>query len=590
MATGEERMSDSKKRSEEREAMVRLFQYASEHGYVTYQSICDHLPDEIKQTKEAREIVANILRNLEIKVYNFVADQEYLLNEGKVQLRSEFDIEEQAEAAISSLGDIRTDPLLMYMREMSSSESSLTHKQETEIFERVEQAKQNIVEVLSFYPNVMDYIISEVSAKLVASKTQVELLHDIFDTPNTNDLWKQTNDLVKKVNVVRNEIKNCPKEELKKLEKWQQKQTALMIRFSFSKKLLKKLISMAHDECKEAKIIEAKIAKCCVHKMGMDRSSFLKYFIGNETNPKWIGSLSSNVFKRHTSDYIPEVEDLQRQYGRIVKKSGLSSLGDIWILDFRLSDKEKIAQKANKEMIEANLRLVITLASKYTNHGVSFLDLIQEGNIGLMKAVDKFEYRRGFRFFVYATWWIRQAMTRAIADHGRTIRIPVHMVDAMNSLERVQQQLIQQNGEEPTEEEIAEHMKESVDKVRRILKIAEEPKLLEAVALNNDPTAMDFIDETELADPQNILLNKYSQKVLARVLKEVLSPREAQVLCMRYGIDMHLRFTLEEVGRQLDVTRERIRQIEAKALRKLRDPSRLNKLQEHIKNQPGILQ
>ncbi|MGU9951403.1 MAG: RNA polymerase sigma factor RpoD [Gammaproteobacteria bacterium WSBS_2016_MAG_OTU1] len=599
-------------REEAHEAMVRLFQYASDHGYVTYPIIHDHLPDGIEQTSEASEIVADILRDWGIEVYDSAPDQDDLIiKESGVQVRSESDIEDQAEAAISSFVGISrtTDPVRMYMREMSSS-ALLTYPQEIEISERVEQGQQRIMEVLSSRPNLMEFIISEVSAKLAAGETQVEeLVHGIFDTPNNEGemlmlkaekkveeefdmeewrsasarhLWEQTNELVKKVNDLRSKIKNASKQELETLN---EKQTALMIRFSFSEKFIKKLIGMAHDECEEMKAVEAKIEKCCVRKMGMERKSFLKYFIGNETNPKWIGSLSSNVFKRHTRDYIPEVEDLQRQYGQIVKKSGLSSPNALLELDAELHAKENMVQKAKGEMINANLRLVISIAKKYTNRGLSFLDLIQEGNIGLMKAVDKFQYRRGFKFSTYATWWIRQAITRAIADHGRTIRIPVHMIETINKLARVQRQLIQQNGVEPTAEEIAEGMEQSEEKVRRILKIAKEPKSLEAPVGDNDSTFMDFIDDPDAADPQDKLLGKDFNEFLEKILKEVLSPREAQVLCMRYGIDTRSEFTLEEVGRQLDVTRERIRQIEAKALRKLRNPSRLKKLQEYINNQ-----
>ena len=595
------------------EKLKELFRHAAAHGYVTNPVINDHLPDGIENTEDAAEIVANILREWGIQVFETAPDQDDLLiKEEGVQVRSDSDIEDQAEAAISSFVGISrtTDPVRMYMREMSAS-TLLTHKEEIEISRRIEDGQRRIMEVLSHRPSMVDMIMNEVKTKLESGEHHIEeLVHGIFASRETGDkghapammrsekssqiedverrrqvmsreLWENTSILTKKIEAARADAKKLRGSARTAKER---ELTAMMTQFCFSEKFIKRLLIRAGGECEEMKAVERKIRECCTRKMGMRRKDFLRLFPGNETNPDWIRNLSANYFDRHTRNYVPEVEELQNKYGKIVKNSGLKTPQEMLDLDAELREKESEVQRAKSEMVGANLRLVISIAKKYTNRGLHFLDLIQEGNIGLMKAVDKFQYRRGYKFSTYATWWIRQAITRAIADHGRTIRIPVHMIETINKLSRVTRQLVQENGVEPTAEEIAIGMDTSVERVRRILKIAKEPKSLEAPVGDNDSTFIDFIQDPTASDPLDLLLSKDAKQYIGTYLSKVLTPREAQVLCLRYGISVNNEYTLEEVGRHFGVTRERIRQIEAKAVRKLRHPKRLRTLRQYMVN------
>ena len=602
--------------------MEQLFKHGQENRYVTYADINDHLPDGIEDSEDAVNFVANMLREWRIPVYETPPDRDDLLmkDEG-MQVRSDSDIEDMAEAAISSFVGISrtTDPVRMYMREMSSS-ALFSREQEVEVSRRIEEGQRRIMEVLSCRLNIVDAILAVVSEKLAAGDAQVEeIVHGIYDEPrgkgksvmmraeidsiddaeerqefSSRYLAEQTRKLVKRINKIRAAQRGARKADKERLLG---ELTALMTRFSFAEKFVKIYIAEARGECEKMKAVEAKIRECCTRKMGMRRQDFLRLFPGNETDPSWIRGLSANYFRPHTRDYVAEVEDLQRQYAAIVKKSGLKTPAKVLELDDELAGKERLVQETKGEMVGANLRLVISIAKKYTNRGLHFLDLIQEGNIGLMKAVDKFQYRRGFKFSTYATWWIRQAITRALADHGRTIRIPVHMIETINKVSKMTRTLVQETGREPTAEQIAERMdfyrskdggqsaqqrKQAVEKVRRILKIAKEPKSLESPIGDNDSTFMDFIEDVGAVDPLDFLLNKDTRNVIGLYLGHILSQREVQVLRMRYGVGIGGEYTLEDVGLQLGVTRERIRQIEAKAVRKLRQPKRLADLRKYM--------
>ena len=590
------------------EKLRELFKYASEHGYVTIPIINDHLPDSIVQIEEAPEVVASVLRDWGIQVYDTAPDQDELLIKNEaVQASSESDIEDQAEAVMSSfIGITRsTDSVRMYMREMSSS-MLIDHNEEIIISKKIEEGQRHIMEVMSQHPSMVEIIIKEVGEKIEAGKVQVgELVHDIWGENNAENaenfkpeksinlteqqrqaiqdsLWDRTNILYVKICDTFAKLKNA--KSAAERNQQQEKLTELMSQFCFSEKFIKKSIVIVNEECEKMKAVESKIRESCTRKMGMKRQDFLRLFPGNETNPKWIRNLSSRLFEHGTQNYIPEVEDLQRQYAVIIKRSGLKDPQKMIELNAELQEKVNLVQKTKARMVGANLRLVISIAKKYTNRGLHFLDLIQEGNIGLMKAVDKFQYRRGYKFSTYATWWIRQAITRAIADHGRTVRIPVHMIETINKLGRVWRLLVQKNGVEPTAEDLATEMEIPVEKVRRILKISKEPKSLEAPIGDNDSTLMDFIEDTKATDPMDVMMSKDTMKFMENFFNRELAPREAKVLCMRYGIGINNDYSLEEVGRQFEVTRERIRQIEAKALRKMRHSRREKILRQRIEN------
>ncbi|MDM5147810.1 RNA polymerase sigma factor RpoD [Candidatus Persebacteraceae bacterium Df01] len=599
-----------------------LFTYASEKGYVTHAIINDHLPDELEEIEEASQIVINLLREWGIPVFESTPDQDELLINEDGQVRYENDIEDQAEAAISSFVGISrtTDPVRMYMREMSSS-TLLTHQEEIEISRRVENGQRRIVEVLSYCPNIAELVLDNLKKIREEGGNIEDIVNGVFglnideqnsgaksaksaflhepDSGNKNDSADEVSDSPEEVSKklaaqcweVLDELDNIHKEMAQKKRQRDRKRpqkniSELMTRFCFAEKYIKQLIAIAREESVHVMNIESKIRDCCTRKMGMKRRDFLELFPGNEINPRWIETVNSNLFRKHTDSYIPEVIDLQQQYAEIVKKSGLKTPTAMIELDRELREKEEIVKKAKAEMVSSNLRLVISIAKKYTNRGLHFLDLIQEGNIGLMKAVDKFQYRRGFKFSTYATWWIRQAITRAIADQGRTIRIPVHMIETINKLSRVSRQLVQKNGSEPTPEQIAVEMEMTVDKVRRILKIAKEPISMESPVGDDDSTLMDFIHDPDALDPLDNIMHKDTKRFMKNFFDRELAPREAKVLRMRFGIGVNNDYTLEEVGRQFEVTRERIRQIEAKALRKMRTPRREHVLRQQTEAPP----
>ena len=367
----------------------------------------------------------------------------------------------------------------------------------------------------------------------------------------------------------------------KQIAQWQDHTTKIMSRFCFTEKLVSEFMSMMRKDAASINQIESQIREVCVRKLQMKRADFLRLFPGNETNPRWFKSVPERLYNPRLKHFIFEVEAHQQQCGAILAANRID-IATIRDLENCLAQRNDEVQQAKTQMVQANLRLVISIAKKYTNRGMHFLDLIQEGNIGLMKAVDKFQYRRGFKFSTYATWWIRQAITRAIADQGRTIRVPVHMIETINKLNRVTRQLMQKNGTDPTPQELSVAMDLPVEKVRKILKIAKEPVSMESQVGDDDAVLGDFVHDDKVEDPMELVTRSDKMKFISDFLDKELSEREATVMKMRFGIGSYSQYSLDEIGRQFSVTRERIRQIESKALRKLRSPRREKILRQHL--------
>ena len=638
------------KREEQKQTSIsrlyEIFHHARKYGYVTHAVINDHLPDEMVDVDEAIEVIAGILREMGIKIYEKTPDRDELMlgDEAAVVGSSDADIDDQAEAAISSfVGNTRTtDPVRMYMREMSSSHL-LSRNEEKYIARRAENGLRGIMQVLSRCPRVIEEVLLD-AERIRKQETSVEdVMDDIFDEgvvePITGGFGflehqkkgdkaaqQQRQAELEEIEagdetdvaaddgspeVEDNEEEMPPPPELKgeelkgktlalmgqlaaayaeykvtrsqkKREKCQERITQTMTRFCYAEKRVKYFTDMMREAAQQVNEIEGKVREICTRKIGMDRKDFLLLYPGNEANPKWLASVvSDNRYSKNAAQYIPEVEYQQTLCRDLLKKNKID-IKTLHEMEKELVDREDEVSQAKTKMVSANLRLVISIAKKYTNRGLHFLDLIQEGNIGLMKAVDKFQYRRGFKFSTYATWWIRQAITRAIADQGRTIRIPVHMIETINKLNRITRQLMQKNGVDPTPEELSEAMDLPLDKVRRILKIAKEPTSMEAPIGDDDATVGDFIEDPSVVNPMDAVISKDNKAFLREFFNEELSPREVKVLLMRFGIDIDNDYTLEEVGRQFEVTRERIRQIEAKALRKMRSSKHRRILKQRL--------
>ncbi|MFA5984715.1 MAG: RNA polymerase sigma factor RpoD [Methylococcaceae bacterium] len=576
-------------------------------GFLTYAEINDHLPSDIVDPEQIEDFIG-MINDMGIQVYEVAPDEDSLITDSAALNSDDEDAEEVAAlASVDSEFGRTTDPVRMYMREMGSVEL-LTRDDELKIAKRIEEGQQQVVKaisrsfvVLEDFLDAFDNISTEEGGVRLA-----DLVSGFVDLsePENIAVAVAVNDEVSDEAAVEDEAKGLDYEEVKEkvevLRKQLKAATATVkkyghvgektesafellagsfMQFKWTPQYLKKLTAIIPGAVELVREHEKTVMEICVKHAKISRKDFVAAFTENEANLVWLDQylVDNPIYAEALRTHEKDIKKAQKALADIEEQYGLS-INRLKDINRRMSIGEAKARRAKKEMIEANLRLVISIAKKYTNRGLQFLDLIQEGNIGLMKAVDKFEYRRGYKFSTYATWWIRQAITRSIADQARTIRIPVHMIETINKLNRISRQILQEMGREATPEELAERMEMPEDKVRKVLKIAKEPISMETpIGDDEDSHLGDFIEDAKVLSPIESAtidgLRESTQNVLAG-----LTAREAKVLRMRFGINMNTDHTLEEVGKQFDVTRERIRQIEAKALRKLRHPSRSEQL------------
>jgi RNA polymerase primary sigma factor len=611
--------------TDERQSQLKLLiARGKEQGFLTYVEVNDHLPSEIVDPEQIEDIV-NMINDMGIPVYEKAPESEALLLTEPVVADDE--AAEEAAAALATVDaefGRTTDPVRMYMREMGTVEL-LTREGEIRIAKRIEEGLDAVRTALSSYPmtfnfmlnqyeqvkagqgrlvdiivgfidpNAPDEIAAPVNPKLAAAAAQTateETEEDDGDNseeeealetgPDPEEAARRFASIAK---LHQQTIKALAEKGAKdpKTQKLRKKLAGEFMELKLSPKMFDALIVQLRDNVAEVRNIEKQIMILCVRDAGMPRKDFITTFPKNETNVRWLDK-HVRAKRKHSAALARLREEIERQQKKLssLEERVHLSIAEVKEINREVAVGEAKARRAKKEMVEANLRLVISIAKKYTNRGLQFLDLIQEGNIGLMKAVDKFEYRRGYKFSTYATWWIRQAITRSIADQARTIRIPVHMIETINKLNRISRQMLQEMGREPTPEELAVRMEMPEDKVRRVLKIAKEPISMETpIGDDEDSHLGDFIEDTSVDSPIDSATMESLRETTHSVLAG-LTPREAKVLRMRFGIDMNTDHTLEEVGKQFDVTRERIRQIEAKALRKLRHPSRSEQLRSFL--------
>jgi RNA polymerase primary sigma factor len=610
---------------EDRQSQLKLLiARGKEQGYLTYAQVNDHLPAEIVDPEQIEGIV-NTINDMGIPVYEKAPDNESLLANEPSSPADDEAIEEAAAALAALDAELgrTTDPVRMYMREMGTVEL-LTREGEIRIAKRIEEGLDAVRTALGKYPATFEHLLRTYELIKAGQARLIDLVVGFID-PNAPDVIAQPQNPTKIDLEADAEDKEEDAEEGDeaeeeavdtgpdpeevarrmasigkllqqslaaiakqgtedpKTQKVRKKLAAEFMELKLSPRMFDALTDQLRTHISEIRQIEKEIMIIAVRDAGMPRKDFIATFPKNETSARWIQK-HVKAGKKYSAPLLKlkdEVERRQKKLTQLEEQYHLS-VNDIKEINREVSIGEAKARRAKKEMVEANLRLVISIAKKYTNRGLQFLDLIQEGNIGLMKAVDKFEYRRGYKFSTYATWWIRQAITRSIADQARTIRIPVHMIETINKLNRISRQMLQEMGREPTPEELAVRMEMPEDKVRKVLKIAKEPISMETpIGDDEDSHLGDFIEDQSVASPIDQATMESLRETTHSVLAQ-LTPREAKVLRMRFGIDMNTDHTLEEVGKQFDVTRERIRQIEAKALRKLRHPSRSEQLRSFL--------
>ena len=617
---------DAEARKTRLKALIKL---GKERGYLTYAEINDHLPDDVVDA-ESIEAIISTFSDMNIQVFDEApAAEDLLMSDTAAAASDDEEVEEQAEQALSSVDSEfgrTTDPVRMYMREMGSVEL-LTREGEIEIAKRIEEGLKHMIQAISACPTTIAEIL-DMAAKVETEEMRIDELVDGLIDPNaieeepaaaelSDDAEGEDEDeeeeeeeadgdaggaaasaslLQLKTDALERfaEIKALHTKMQKALSskgsqdkaylKLQGQLSELLMNIRFTSRAIEKLCDSVRGMVDQVRACERKIQNICVDRVKMPRPHFIQSFPTNETNLDWVDGEIACAAKNYVAILTrnaPDIKEEQKKLLALQERIGIP-LKELKDINKQMSTGEAKARRAKREMTEANLRLVISIAKKYTNRGLQFLDLIQEGNIGLMKAVDKFEYRRGYKFSTYATWWIRQAITRSIADQARTIRIPVHMIETINKMNRISRQILQETGAEPDPATLAKKMDMPEDKIRKIMKISKEPISMETPIGDDDDSHLgDFIEDTATLAPADAAMYSSLRDVTKEIL-DSLTTREAKVLRMRFGIEMNTDHTLEEVGKQFDVTRERIRQIEAKALRKLRHPSRSDKLRSFL--------
>ncbi|WP_404439660.1 RNA polymerase sigma factor RpoD [Stutzerimonas chloritidismutans] len=610
-------------KAQQQSRLKELIQRGREQGYLTYAEVNDHLPEDISDPEQVEDII-RMINDMGINVFEVAPDADALL-------LAEADTDEAAaEEAAAALAAVETDigrttdPVRMYMREMGTVEL-LTREGEIEIAKRIEEGIREVMSAIAHFPGTVDSILADYERVTTEGGRLSDILSGYIDPdddgaagpqqevepvtpqaaakPAGDDKDDEEDDdsddeeegdggpdpevarvrfgaVAEQLDIAKKALKKHGRGSQQATDALQELAT-LFMPIKLIPKQYDALVERVRSALSQIRAQERAIMQICVRDARMPRADFLRQFPNNETDLGWADKLASGKGK-YAEAIAARKEDIQRCQQKLLalEEECVLAIADIKDINRRMSIGEAKARRAKKEMVEANLRLVISIAKKYTNRGLQFLDLIQEGNIGLMKAVDKFEYRRGYKFSTYATWWIRQAITRSIADQARTIRIPVHMIETINKLNRISRQMLQEMGREPTPEELGERMEMPEDKIRKVLKIAKEPISMETpIGDDEDSHLGDFIEDSAMQSPIDVATVE-SLKEATREVLSGLTAREAKVLRMRFGIDMNTDHTLEEVGKQFDVTRERIRQIEAKALRKLRHPTR----SEHLRS------